>query len=119
MGKICINNLKLFGYHGCLVEENNLGQWFEIDAEILTDIREAGRTDKLENTVDYREVIKCISTVFAEKKYRLLECLATDIGHRILEIRGITEVSVTIRKPQVPVDAVLDWVSVSETMRKV
>ena len=34
MGKIQVNNIKLYANHGCLEEEAKIGSWYRVDIEV-------------------------------------------------------------------------------------
>ena len=53
MDKIKIENLQIFANHGVYPEENRLGQKFVVTAELFLDARRAGKTDDLEQSVNY------------------------------------------------------------------
>jgi dihydroneopterin aldolase len=44
------------------MQENTLGQKFVVDAVLWADIAKSGRTDSLDDTLDYRKVYRCAST---------------------------------------------------------
>ena len=56
MDKIIIKDLELFGRHGVYPEEQVLGQKFLVSAELFMDTRKAGKTDCLEESVNYGTV---------------------------------------------------------------
>jgi dihydroneopterin aldolase len=43
------------------LQENTLGQKFVVDAVLWADIAKSGRTDHLDDTLDYRKVYRCAS----------------------------------------------------------
>ncbi len=99
--------MRVLGTHGALPEEKERAQPFEVDVDLDADLRLAGTTDALVDTVDYGMVVATVERVVAEERHRLLERLATRVADDVLalDIR-ITSVTVTIRKlrPPVPVD---------------
>ena len=38
MGKIQVNNIKLYANHGCLEEEAKIGSWYRVDIEVEVDL---------------------------------------------------------------------------------
>ena len=38
MGKIQVNNIKLYANHGCLNEEALIGSWYRVDIEVDVDL---------------------------------------------------------------------------------
>jgi dihydroneopterin aldolase len=103
-----LRGLRFVGAHGALPEESVRPQPFEVDLELLTDLREAGRTDKLAATIDYGELCQAVKAVIEGPHASLLEHLAQQVADRVLSIGGdrALGVMVTVRKlrPPVPVE---------------
>jgi 7,8-dihydroneopterin aldolase/epimerase/oxygenase len=112
MDKVTLSNMKFFGYHGCEVFEKDKGQTFEVDAEIMTDLKVAGQTDCLTDTLNYIDVFDKIKTVMEKERYDLLERVAQRLADRVLEESRIDTVIIRVRKPAVPLSGMLDWVQV-------
>ncbi|MCX8130760.1 MAG: dihydroneopterin aldolase [Clostridia bacterium] len=113
MDRITLKNMKFYSYHGVLPEEQTNGQYFYIDVEMICDLREAGREDDLEKTVDYSVVYNIIKNITQKNKFRLIECLADRISREIAtEFKMISEIVVRVRKPEAPIDGELDWAEV-------
>jgi dihydroneopterin aldolase len=83
-------------------------QPFEVDLSLLADLRPAGRSDDLSETVDYSEICAAVKAVIEGPHANLIEHLAEEIADRALAIAGRRAVGVvvTVRKvrPPVPVD---------------
>ena len=95
------------GTHGALREEEDRAQPFEVDLELAADLSVAGRTDALDDTVDYGVVVATVERIVSGEHHRLLERLATRIAEDVLAVDPrITSVTVSVRKlrPPVPVD---------------
>jgi dihydroneopterin aldolase len=96
------------GTHGALPEEAERPQPFEVDLELLVDLRPAGRTDDLASTVNYAELCEAARAVIEGPHALLLEHLAEQVAQRALAAaQGRAQgVVVTVRKlrPPVPVE---------------
>ncbi len=113
MDKITLKNMQFYGYHGVLQEEQKIGQRFFIDAEMQLDLKGAGETDDLEQTVDYSAVYDIIKDITENHKFRLIEKLADTISREILSrYEKIQKITVRIRKPEAPIKGILDWAEV-------
>ncbi|MDI6791828.1 MAG: dihydroneopterin aldolase [bacterium] len=113
MDKIIVNGIVFYGYHGTSEAERELGQKFLVDIEVKADLSLAGRSDKLEDTIDYQRVCSLVKEVEESKKYRLLEALAHDIASAVLkQFPMIQEVMVRVKKPQVPIAGLVDYVAI-------
>lgn len=118
MDKIIMKNLAFFGYHGVLKEENVLGQKFFIDIELYTDLKKAGISDDVKDTINYAEAYEKVKDIVENKKFDLLEALAEDISITILDsFFMVKEISIKIRKPEAPVNGIYDYFGV-EIRRK-
>ncbi len=108
---IRIKNAVFYAYHGALKEEQHIGGKFEADVDIYTDFSDAAANDDLSKTINYDEVYKFINKIVHEKKYYLIEALATVIADEILKkFDGIEKLIVKVRKRSVPVGGVIDFV---------
>jgi 7,8-dihydroneopterin aldolase/epimerase/oxygenase len=80
MGKILLEGMEFFAYHGHLKEEQIIGTMFTVDLELEFDTSAAERSDQLHDTVNYQEVYKKVKAVMEENSH-LLE----HVANRILE----------------------------------
>ncbi len=111
--KITLKNMKFYGYHGVLPEEQEKGQYFFIDVEMVADLKKAGQTDNLEETIDYSRVFETVREIAENRKYRLIERLGDSISREILSTyEGIDELTIRIRKPDAPMGGELDWAEI-------
>jgi len=118
LDKIIIQGIVFYGYHGVTLAEQELGQKFLVDVELSINLKLAGISDHLVDTIDYKEVYDLVKSIEQKKKYRLIESLASDIAQAILDKTQAVEVFVRVRKPQVPIAGVVDYVAVEITRRK-
>jgi len=108
---IRIKNATFYAYHGVMKEEQHIGGKFEADVDIYTDFSEAAKQDNLKLTINYDDVYKYISQIVQEKKYYLIETLATIIADKLLQkYPDIQKIGVRIRKYNVPVGGFIDHV---------
>jgi dihydroneopterin aldolase len=88
-------------------------QPIEIDVDMTVDLKPAGLADDLDKTVDYGAVFRLCQQVAEGRPYRLLEALAERLATEILAVESAVQgVAVTVRKPGVPIDGVLDYAGV-------
>lgn len=102
--RICLNEMVFFGYHGALPEERALGQRFVVDIEVEADLRRAGESDALGDTINYSELYTVAEDIIMGPPFNLIEAVAERIAGRILaEQTAVESVLVRIRKPGVPI----------------
>ena len=110
METIRIKGLEIFAYHGVNPEEKENGQKFILDIAMQADISRAAQTDDLNETVNYAAVRK------TAQKYDLIERAAQVVCDAILEnYPKVQSVTVELKKPEAPINAVFDYVSVEMT----
>ena len=113
--RVALTNMRFDGKHGVLEHEQITAQPFEVDVELVLDLRPAGRSDDLSLTVDYRDVFRICRDAVEGPSFRLIEALAETIAARILAEfapAGVSEVVVRVRKPKVALPGRLDAASV-------
>lgn len=101
---IRLNEMVFYGYHGVLPEERSLGQRFVVDIEVHVDLKAAGHSDNLADTINYSDLYTVAEDVITGPPFNLIEALAEQIAGRILkEQRAVRSVLVRVRKPAVPI----------------
>jgi dihydroneopterin aldolase len=102
---ITLRGLRALGRHGVLPEEHERAQPFEVDLDLEVDLRPAGRSDALADTVDYGAVTAAVAAVISGTHAALLEHLAERIAAAALRSGAphATAVTVKVRKTRPPV----------------
>jgi dihydroneopterin aldolase len=100
---IFIEGLEAYGHHGVASEEKVLGQRLYFDIRLTVDDYPAQFTDRVQDAVDYTEVIDLVLDVAGTSSYSLLERLARVIGESLLRKFPVDEVWVQVSKPSPPV----------------
>mgnify|MGYP005768773065 FL=1 len=113
MDKIHIKDLELYCHHGVFPEENKLGQKFLISAVLYTDVREAGQTDELSQSIHYGDVCHMIKGYMEGNTFKLLEAVVEGLARELLlKVPRLERVRLELKKPWAPVGLPLDTVSV-------
>ncbi len=107
-----LRGLRVVGRHGVLPEERERAQPFEVDLALELDLRPAGQSDALADTVDYGAVAQSVRETVEGDHSDLLEHLAERIARAAVaaaaqpDAPSVAAVTVTLRKlrPPVPVD---------------
>lgn len=103
MDRILLEGMAFFGHHGVHPTERELGNRFVVDAELERDLSVPGRSDRLEDALDYREPYRAVREVVEGEPCHLLEALAERIADRLLALDGVGRVMVRVRKrPPLP-----------------
>ncbi|MBQ6025630.1 MAG: 2-amino-4-hydroxy-6-hydroxymethyldihydropteridine diphosphokinase [Lachnospiraceae bacterium] len=112
MDVIHIRRLEIFANHGVIPEENTLGQKFIISADLYKDLRTAGKTDNLKETIHYGRAAVLIKQISEKSVFQLIEKLAEEIADALLKNFPVEKVKVIIEKPWAPVRLPLETVAV-------
>jgi len=101
--EILLEGMHFYAYHGVNPEERSLGQRFMVDVILAVDLRPAGQSDHLDDTVSYSAVYKLVRRIVEGEPRNLIEAVAESIASHILEsFPPVEHVTVTVRKPEVP-----------------
>ena len=110
---ITLENMAFYGFHGSDPHESKIGGRFFVDVVLNSDLSKPGRTDKLQDTVNYERVYLIIRDHVEGKRFNLLEALAQTIADTLLkEFHALSQVTVRVRKPGVPLRGILDYTQV-------
>lgn len=113
---IQLRGLRALGTHGVLPEEKERAQPFEMDVDLEVDLRAAGASDALADTVDYGAVAASVTAEVGGSHADLLEHLAERMARAAVRSGGqkVQAVTVTLRKlrPPVPVELASAGVSI-------
>ncbi|MGE0877822.1 MAG: dihydroneopterin aldolase [Acidimicrobiia bacterium] len=112
--RIEIRGLRVVGIVGVLPEERERAQPFEIDFDVVADLAAAGRSDALDDTLDYGALVDKAATVVRDEGWLLLERVAHRIAEELLADPRVESTTVTVRKlrPPVPHDVATSAVTV-------
>jgi dihydroneopterin aldolase len=98
-----LRGLEVFGHHGVLPAERERGQSFWYDVALT--VGDEALDDRIEGTVDYREVASKVREVSAARAYNLIEALAGAVADALIAAFPVEHVRVTVRKrPNMPVE---------------
>ncbi len=112
--KIRLVNCAFFARHGVYSEEEKLGQRFFVDATLNVNGANGIANDDIEGTVDYGVAFQVIEKIVTGTRRYLIEALALDLAKELLgKFESVDHVKITIRKPNAPVQGILDHVEVT------
>ncbi|MEN6415857.1 MAG: dihydroneopterin aldolase [Armatimonadota bacterium] len=99
MDRILIKGLALRCIIGTNGDERHEKQDVTIDVALLADLSTPCRTDRLEDTIDYRALKKSIMAMVESSSYYLIEALAEQIAQICLENPMVIQAQVAVEKP--------------------
>jgi len=106
MGRIRLEDMEFFAYHGYYEEERKIGNKYSVTLEVEIDFSRGAREDDLSGTINYEELYKIVKEVM-ERPTKLLE----NLGRRVIDdiqhqFGKDTNVEVTISKHNPPIGGV-------------
>lgn len=111
--RLILRGLKFHGYHGVHLREKETGQMFLVDVDAWLDLRAAGKSDDLTDSVSYTAIYRIAKEVMTGPSHDLLESVAEEISSKIMiEYDRITAVRVKVAKPDVVVGGPIDYLGV-------
>jgi 7,8-dihydroneopterin aldolase/epimerase/oxygenase len=99
MDTIFLQDLKVDTVIGIWEWERRIRQTVVIDLEMAADIREAARTDDVDDTLNYKLVAKRVQQFVADSDFRLVETLAERVADIVVGEFNVPWVRVRISKP--------------------
>ncbi len=97
--EIQIRDLLVRGILGVQDWERQQPQDILINVTLYADLRRAGATDSIDDTVNYRTVTKKIIAHVEAARRLTVEALAADVASMCLAERGVERVRVRVEKP--------------------
>ena len=111
--EIKITDLEVFANHGVFPEENTLGQKFVFTIKLNMNTRLAGKTDELDDSINYGDVASFVTEHTKTHTVKLLEAAAEELAEAmLLRYEIVKGVSVEIKKPWAPIGLPLREASV-------
>ncbi|MAJ98218.1 MAG: dihydroneopterin aldolase [Flavobacteriales bacterium TMED288] len=112
IGKIKLEEIKCYGYHGCMEEEGILGTEYIVNIELELNLVNSILSDKLEDTVDYVKVNSIVKKEI-DKRSKLIETVCGKIIKKInTEFENLISVLVEIKKTSPPINGNVKNVSI-------
>ena len=111
--KYKIKDLTLFGYHGIEPKEIKNGQLFTISLKYFKKIENnLICTDRIDQVINYNDIITKVGEVFNAKRYSLLETLVNDIHDNVISSFDIYKLQVKVIKSNPPVSYKVNSISI-------
>lgn len=97
--KMMIKNLSLNVFVGVHDFEKRMAQEILIDIELITSQIKSLRSDLIEDTLDYDQIVQQITKICTQKHYNLIEHLAYSLLSEIKILNGVEMCEITVKKP--------------------
>ena len=113
---IALRGITAEAVHGVLEKEWNAPQTFTVDLLLWVDTDRAALSDDIADTVSYAEIAEKAHAILGGPSVRLIETLGHKIADAALEDPRVRGVEVIVHKPEAPID--VPFTDVSVTIRK-
>ena len=99
MDKVFIKDLEVEAVIGVYDWEREVRQLISINLEMNFNTKKAGRSDRIDDALNYKNISKCIIELTESSKNKLIENLAQKIAKTVLSEFPVSSVIVTVEKP--------------------
>jgi len=113
LDRIDLRGITAHGRHGVFDHERRDGQTFVADVSLGLDLGPAGENDDLNATVDYGKLTQEIHDVITGEPANLIESVALRMVDLCLSHPPVRWASVTVHKPEAPIEVTIEDVSVT------
>ena len=109
---IRMEGMKLYAFHGVLLQENLVGAYYYVDLKIKTDFTRAAETDELEGTINYADIHTTVKEVMSTPSL-LLEHVCQRIACRLFQdFPTIETIDIRLSKENPPMGACAESIGV-------
>ncbi len=109
---ISLKNIRVYAYHGCLLEEAQIGSEYSVDVTIQANFQASIDTDELSDTIDYVHINRIVKEQMAIRS-KLLENVAGRIIKQIKsDFQQVEKVEVEVAKINPPLGGDVEAVSI-------
>jgi dihydroneopterin aldolase len=113
--RIILSGIEFYAYGGVTTAEKEIGQRYRASIELELDLRAAGASDAIEDTVSYADVYAVAVNAARELSFNLIESVAERVARRLLDSFPVQAVTLRVEKLLPPIDGVVASASVEIT----
>ena len=118
MSTIRLKNIKIYAFHGCLLEEGKIGSDYLVNLSVRGNLKKDISSDNLKDTIDY-VVLQRIVAEEMEIRSKLLEHVGQRIINKVLlKAPLVNYVKVTVSKVNPPIGGDVAEVSVTLSAKR-
>ena len=111
-GTVQIRNVEFQGKHGASADERRSSRRFQVDVDLVIPMSRAIESDRLADTVNYRDVCELIVQIGEARPYHLLEALAAEMLRELKKRWGHAAITIELRKLHPPCPGNPDYTAV-------
>jgi dihydroneopterin aldolase len=118
MGKILLEGIEFFAYHGCYKEEQIIGTRFTVDLAVETDSTAAEASDHLHDTVSYVHLYQAVKKEMEQNSHLIEHVARRIIDNIVANFPAITSIDLKICKLNPPIGGKLKHVGYETSWQK-
>ena len=99
MDKVFIKDLEIETIIGIFGWEREVKQKVRISMEMSFDISKAGKSDEINDALDYKKIGKSVVNLVSKSSFFLVEKMAEEIAKLVLKNKNIAELRLRVEKP--------------------
>jgi 7,8-dihydroneopterin aldolase/epimerase/oxygenase len=111
-GIVKIRNLEFQANHGATAGERRSARRFQVDVDLTFDMTRALQSDRLADTINYKDVCELVVEIGTSRPYKLLEHVAGAMLAAIAERWPTASVELELRKLHPPCPGNPDYTAV-------
>lgn len=101
-GTVQIRNVEFQGKHGASADERRSSRRFQVDVDLTFPMARSTESDRLADTVNYRDVCEVLVQIGEARPYRLLEALAAEMLREMRKRWPQASIMIELRKLHPP-----------------
>lgn len=113
MGLIEIEGMEFYAYHGHFIEEQVVGNKFLLNIAIETNCNNAGKSDNLNDALDYQKVYNLIKEEMLKKSSLLENICKRILDHLYADFENINKATIKVSKINPPMGGQIEKVSIT------
>ena len=112
MDKILLTGVRLEVRLGVAEEERAETQTIIVDIECECDLRPAGRSDDISQTIDYTLIHQALRSAATSRPYLLVETMAEEMAKAVLTDFDVDSIRIRLQKPAALRSQSVDWAGI-------
>ena len=113
VNRLGIKNMRLWGRHGS-PEEREIGEEYDIDVTVDYDMSGMIEKDSFDAGLSITDVYRATEKVICQEHYHLIQTITKHLVDEVEKLDDtITNVEVTVKKPNVQIQSMLDYLCVT------
>jgi dihydroneopterin aldolase len=111
IARLFLSGIRAEGHHGARPGEKDTAQPFVVDLDLEVDVD----GDDIAGTADYRGVSEAVRSIVSERRFDLIEVMASEIASAVKAMPNVTKATAVVHKPNAATRLDIDGVAAAAT----